>query len=427
MGKVRNVLVFPGGTEIGLEIRSALSYCKEIQLFSAGSDVSNHAPFAFSRHFTIPSIFDPGCIESLNRIVAEYAIDYIYPAYDDVIVFLAKNREQLQARLVTSPLPTCLLTRSKRSTYQTFAGTLRVPQVYECLADIAAFPVFVKPDKGQGSQNTHLVMSREQLESVLLKVPDPLIMEYLPGEEYTVDCFSDRSSGLLFAGARTRLRTRSGISVHSRTIDSPVFRQLAEKIGQHLELHGAWFFQTKRDRDGELVLLEVAPRIAGTMAVHRVRGINFPLLSIYEQERIPVAILDNGIEVEVDRALVSRYRHDLSYSTVYLDFDDTLVVNGRVNRLLVSFIFQCLERRITVVLVTKHGKDIHKTLKEYRLDGLFDRIVHLGKDELKTDFITTTDAIFIDDSFSERQAVSNSLGIVTFDSSMIELLIDDRR
>ena len=38
MAAPRNVLVFPGGTEIGLEIWSALRDVKDIRLHSAGSE-----------------------------------------------------------------------------------------------------------------------------------------------------------------------------------------------------------------------------------------------------------------------------------------------------------------------------------------------------------------------------------------------------
>lgn len=54
--KQLSVLVFPGGTEIGLEIWRSLKDCKEIRLYSAGSEVSNHAPYVFARHFNLPSV-----------------------------------------------------------------------------------------------------------------------------------------------------------------------------------------------------------------------------------------------------------------------------------------------------------------------------------------------------------------------------------
>jgi hypothetical protein len=57
MGKM-NVLILPGGTEIGQEIRLALKDCKDIRLYSAASDVSNHAPYVFARHFIVPGVHE---------------------------------------------------------------------------------------------------------------------------------------------------------------------------------------------------------------------------------------------------------------------------------------------------------------------------------------------------------------------------------
>ena len=85
-----NVLVFPGGSEIGLEIHRALKYCRNIELFSAGIDNNSHAPFVFKMHFNLPSIYQKGWKNRLNRIIGENKIDFIYPAYDDIII--AKRR-----------------------------------------------------------------------------------------------------------------------------------------------------------------------------------------------------------------------------------------------------------------------------------------------------------------------------------------------
>lgn len=204
------------------------------------------------------------------------------------------------------------------------------------------------------------------------------------------------------------------------------FATYAAAIAGRLCLHGAWFFQLKRAANGVLTLLEVAPRIAGTMALHRVQGINFALLSLYEQERIPVQLLRNDVPVEIDRALVSRYRHDLHYDTVYVDLDDTLILRGRVNCELVRFLYQCLNQQKQLVLLTRHASDVHETLRRYRLAGLFDQIVHCGHAPKADHVLEGGDAIFIDDSFRERRAVSATRGIPTFDCSMIEMLLDER-
>src|SRR5262249_8780639 len=109
----RRVLVFPGGTEIGLEINRALSQSKEVRLFSAGISSSNHAPHVFARHVVLPSVHTPGWLEALNQLIAQHDIDYVMPAHDDALVALAQNAERIGARVVSSPVHTCVVTRSK--------------------------------------------------------------------------------------------------------------------------------------------------------------------------------------------------------------------------------------------------------------------------------------------------------------------------
>lgn len=421
------VLVFPGGTEIGLEIQRSLYQCKDIELHSVGSDISNHAAYVFAHHFEIPSVNEGNWLEELNRVVAANQIDYIFPAHDDVIIALAKNQERIQAKIISSPLETCLITRSKSKTYQNFNGILPTPRLYESLEQINTYPVFVKPDQGQGSQDTHLVSTEEQLIGLLNNETNRYIVtEFLPGEEYTIDCFSDRQQGLLFCSGRQRTRTRNGISMSSCTVEIPLFQEYAILISSQLALQGAWFFQLKKDDFCQYKLLEIAPRIAGTMALNRVQGINFSLLSIYEAARIPLTILTNKLTVEIDRALVNRYKHSLSYKKVYVDLDDTLIFKGKVNLDLVKFIYQCINQSIFVVLITKHQNNVCQTLKKHRLSELFDEIIHLDKSKNKSDYICDEFSILIDDSFSERKAVSHKLGIPTFDCSMIEMLLDER-
>jgi len=279
--RIRKVLIFPAGTEIGLEIFHSLEFCKELQLFGAGQNISNHARTIYPEYHDIPSIYEEGWLESLIKVCTKLEIDYVFPAYDDVIVALIRATDKLPAELITSPRYACEITRLKSATYYVLNGKVRVPYVFNAANEIVNYPVFVKPDQGQGSQGVQIIKSEEELNLALLEVPDLLICEFLPGEEYTVDCFSDRERGLLFAGARSRRRIRTGIAVNTVTEHLPEVWQMAEIIGRTLHVQGAWFFQLKRARNGELVLLEVAPRIAGSMAVHRVIGVNFPLLSIF--------------------------------------------------------------------------------------------------------------------------------------------------
>ena len=214
--------------------------------------------------------------------------------------------------------------------------------------------------------------------------------------------------------------------MNSKTVQEDVFMDYAKAISSRLTFYGAWFFQVKKNKQGIFKLMEIAPRIAGTMALHRVKGINFPLLSIYEQERIPIEILTHSIDAEVDRALINRYRHNIQYSVVYIDLDDTLIIGDKVNTVLIQFLYQCVNSGRKIILLTRHAHNIRETLARYRLQSIFDEIIQIEKTAKKSDYIVQNNAILIDDSFSERNDVSKTLHIPTFDSSMLELLLDER-
>lgn len=419
----RRVLVFPGGTEIGLEIHAALNGVRGMALFAAGEDVSNPARFVFDEYHVLPAVTAPGWEAALAALCRRLRIDYVMPAHDDVIAALAATAHKPPCTVIGSPDDVCLLTRSKAATYAHLSGSVRVPEVYRADQPLR-FPVFVKPDRGNGSINATRVDSAEDLAAALRKTRDPIICEHLPGDEYTVDCFSDRERGLLFCGARLRRRTRNGISVNTITVDEPDAAPMARAISARLDLRGAWFFQFKRAADGSPVLLEVAPRIAGAMAAHRVLGVNFALLSLLEHERTPVRILRNPGEVELDRALRNRYRHQVDFDTLYVDLDDTLIQNGKVNLQVVQLLFWCINHGKRSVLLTRHAGDLQRTLSDHRLAGLFDQIVHLRHGEPKSAHVSSGRAAFVDDSFSERLEVATKCSIPTFDCSMIEMLYD---
>jgi hypothetical protein len=421
---MRKVLVFPAGTEIGLEIYAALSSCKEVELFAAGQAISNHAELLYEDYHPISSIHTGQWLGELIALVKKLGIDYIFPAYDDVIVALSENREKIPATILVPSHELCLLTRSKSATYQKLSSVVKTPQVYESADDVISFPVFVKPNKGQGSFGIKLVNTREELLQSLGEIKEPIISEYLPGDEYTVDCFSDREKGLLFSGPRQRLRMRNGIAVSTQTIDCPIFNELANKISDALNMQGAWFFQVKEDVNNELTLLEIGPRIAGSMAANRIQGINFPLLSIFEAERVPVSILKNSYTVLLDRALKNKYKKSIDFDSVYIDFDDTILLGDQINSQAIQFLYCCVSRGIEIILITRHAGDLQNTLKKYRLHNLFDKVIHLTKNEKKSSVISHKNAIFIDDSFSERMDVQSTKKIHTFDCSMIEFLLD---
>lgn len=423
---VKKVLVFPCGSEIGLEINRALAHSTHFFLVGASS-VEDHGRHVY-RHYVggLPHIHAPDFVAALNRVIAAAQIDFVVPAHDSAVLKMAEQSAAIQAQVVTSPADTCRICRSKAATYAVLEGCLSIPRLY-APSDALPFPVFLKPDVGQGSKGTTLAYASGEVRSLLQRDPSLLILEYLPGREYTVDCFTDRHGKVRFAEGRERARIVNGISVNARLVDDARFFSIAERINGRLALRGVWFYQVKERADGELVLLEVAPRVAGTMALQRASGVNFIELSLYDAMDYDVSILRNPLRLEIDRALCSRYVMDYPYDWVYLDFDDTLIVAGAVNSEVIRLLYQWRNCGKRVVLLSKHRYDIQQSLAHHAISpALFERIIILDPAQEKADFIDQRPAIFIDDSFAERRKVFECTGIAVFAPDALEALIDWR-
>jgi hypothetical protein len=308
-------------------------------------------------------------------------------------------------------------------TYKVFEDVIPVPKIYK-IGDKIKYPVFLKPDVGQGTKGTHKVEKLADVEFYLNEDSSLLILEYLPGKEYTVDCFTNSEGKLLFSEGRERRRINNGISVNTMRVENPKFRELAKAINEKISLQGAWFYQVKEREDGELVLMEIAPRIAGTMGLFRVMGVNFVQLSLFDKMGLTVEVLLNDIDIELDRALFARFSIKKDYNFVYIDFDDTIIVDGLVNVDVLKFLYQSRNLGKKIIILTRHERDIKKSLLEFAISlDLFDDIIFVEKNGSKSDYILHKDSIFIDDSFAERQEVNESLGIPVFGLDALEGLM----
>jgi len=426
MNKRYNILVFPCGSEIGLELHRSLQYSMHINLIGANS-VDDHGRFVYANYVnSIPLVDDPGFIPAIRAIVLAHKIDAIYPAMDAVITKLSLAREEIGCKVIASPAGTTEICLSKKKTYNYFKDIIRVPRVFPSLDQVPQYPVFMKPEIGYGSRGAKLILNEEQGLQHLAEYPAAIILENLPGEEYTVDCFTDSEGNLLFSRPRKRKRISNGISVHTVPVTERLdeFNAIAQKINDNIPLRAAWFYQVKESADGELVLLEIASRLAGSSSLYRNLGVNFALLSIFDAFGHKVNVFHNDYPIELDRALDNKYKVQLNITKAYIDFDDCLLINGTVNVQLVSLLFQFLNKGIKLILITKHDRVVEETLTQYRLHNLFDEIIHLPKEDYKYRYIDPEGAIFIDDSFAERYQVHQHLHIPVFAPDNIECLLD---
>lgn len=422
-----NVAVFPCGSEVGLEAYRALRYSRHVKLFGFSS-VEDHGKVVFEQYVgDLPMLSAPDFLEKMSELIREKEIQFLIPGMDEVGYYLKKYEHELGCEVVYADMDCAEIIRRKSSTYEALLSTVRVPDIYKLdELDAVTLPIFAKPDIGYGSREAEVINDVGRLEFYKKKnLENRLFSEYLPGEEYTVDCLSDTHGKLLFAGARKRNRIRMGISVSTEIVKQDIIEGIASRISRKLKMSGVWFFQVKRASDGEFALLEVASRISGSMALYRLCGINFVLLDLFQRCGYPVIIPKLSIEHAVlERSFDVNLLTELNYNNLYVDFDDCLIIGDKVNTDLVKLIFQCINKGGSVKLVTRHDGDIEKRLRSLRLNALFDEVIHLtDRDICKSNFIKETNAIFIDDSFVERNRVYQATGIPVFGPDAVEGLL----
>ena len=432
----QNVLVFPSATYPAMQIIDCLKNNPRFHII-AGASYPNHSEFVCDDTIIdIPYITDPNFWNEFKDLLKKRDISFIIPTDETAAMLLKEKEEELHAAIVCSPYETTRLCRHKRLTYEALKGEKYVPITYDVndLEVIKEYPVFIKPDSSQGSKGAMVINHINQFKEVE-NLNDYVICELLPGTEYTIDCFTNKEGKLLFCNPRVRTRLMNGITARGNDIAlTKEFSDVINSINSKIGFRGYWYVQLKRDKNGQLKLLEICTRFAGSFAISKGRGVNLPLLALCDFSNLETEVIANKYVVECDKTYIDRYRLSLSYNHVYIDFDDTVTTKEgqAVNPYVIAYLYECKFKGIKLSLITRHQDTFNETISDSfkRLSlsaSLFDEIIELKWNERKQDVIKdTANCIFIDNSFKERKEIYEAFGIPVFDVTNIDSLFDWR-
>lgn len=421
-----NILIFPAGAENRMDIYDSLRHNPLFNVYGASSKADHAKSIYPKENYFIGdlNITEEGFFEVFNSLLKRFQIDFVIPTHDRIAVFLMKEEKRFCARILCSPYETTKIAENKKLTASALKDSGFYPKVYENPDEIDGYPVFLKPYIGAGSRGTHLVHDEERLKYILKREKDLLISEYLPGREYTVGCFTDRNRKLLFAGPVIRENIANGRSFHQTKTDRiEEFNEIATALNEIFHFRGSWFYQAKEDKDGSLKLLEFSVRQIGEMGLHRQMGVNFAAMMVLDAMGADVKILLNDFDVTADVSYKSIYSFPYQFNRVYIDLKDTLIINGRLNIDLLSFIYRCADKGIDVILLTETVDDYEKMLKNYSVsEKLFTGIISGYEDKIVLDTISRDESIYISSSFNNRSLVKERYDIPVFDLDAVECL-----
>ncbi len=415
----KRVLVLNCGTLVATDFNTCLRDNDEFEIWGA-SVYENHGVYVYKNYINdIPNIKDDDFIEILNQKISKYNFKYIVATHEDLALFLQENSEKINATIVCSCYETALLCRYKSKTYEKMKNYSFIPKTYT-KEEVKKYPVFVKKDTDQGARHSYKVNSKEELD-FYTKEDDMLICEYLPGEEATVDCFTNKEGKLLYCNPRMADRILAGIDVHARRIKmTKEIKYIAESLNKEIKFRGFWFFQIKKDKSDKFKLLEISTRLAGAFSLNRALDVNLPLMALKDFDGQEVEVSFNDIKVETDKQFFTKYSTNVDCNNVIIDFKSCFENQKDVNLFLIMYIYQCINqnKRLTL-LVENHDDNILTYFSEKRIQvNIFNKIIS------KQEFIENNRKCILISNDEELKKAVRRENLYCFSTNNIEALID---
>jgi carbamoyl-phosphate synthase large subunit len=253
-------------------------------------------------------------VTALLAVCRRYGVRVLYPLSTEDQEFYAERVATFAAAgvaVATSAVPALRVANDKAALLERCAAAgvpcpewLRVGDLGELEAGARklgwpAQPFVLKLDRGTGAQGVKIVdagqdpyarlFDRDNLrvwyEDVLaglrglVALPPMHLAEYLPGQEYSVDvlCWRGRADAVV---VRERLATLYGLATHAVVVDHPEAAATAARVVELLGLSYVVNVQLRCDAAGTPRLLEVNPRIPGTIGLTVAAGVNMPYLAL---------------------------------------------------------------------------------------------------------------------------------------------------
>lgn len=290
--RATTVLVTAAGTATALNVLRALREQDAEALRLVGTDMNPAGLVAAARlcdaFQQVPRNDDPRYLPALLDLCEREGIGVLIPVMDGEVEAVACGRDDLERRGVRTLLPPLDVVAACNDKRQTFDLLRRhdVPTPMTWLPDElaraggpAAWPLIVKPRRGVGSADVYRADDEAELAVFLRRVENPIIQEYLAGEEYTVDVLADGDGRVLAAVPRLRIQTKAGVSTKGRTVDDGDLIARTSRLCAAIGVRGPANVQWRRDGQ-RLGCFEINPRFSGGLALTIAAGANTPLMLV---------------------------------------------------------------------------------------------------------------------------------------------------
>lgn len=295
-GRPARVLVTGAGGPAAVSFMDAVDD-GETELWAV--DIDPHAAGLYlvdaAHRGLVPRGDDPDLVPVLVDLCSRLGIDVLVPTVDtellpvvDAVGLFAAAGTTVLASSRRS-LATCL---DKWALHQACVGAVPVPETHLLDGDLdgaaLTWPRVVKPRSGSGSRGVELLGGPDDLDG-RPRDGTLILQEVLPGTELSLDLLARSDGHVVAVVPRTRLKVDSGIAVAGCTVADPALDSLGRAVAARVGLTSVANVQVKQAADGGHRLLEVNPRLPGSMPLTVASGVDMPTLALADALGHPIA------------------------------------------------------------------------------------------------------------------------------------------
>ncbi len=331
------VLVTAAGAQFSPGLVNCLKDNGERNIRVIGTDMHEDKTLysVFDAVYAVPGAGDPTYVDKLLEICRAEHVDVLLPFMSAELLPLIDRKSEFEAigtRVSVSDKRSVELTNNKLKFYEFLRDNgLKVPKFapVKCADDLlpacqaVGYPqkaVCVKATELSGSRGIRIIDATKSRYDILFEqkpnsfyttfdelqatlrerdtMPEMMAMECLPGAEGSVDLIADRGKILYMAYRESNVNLAS-IPQEATLANNPEAYAIAEAVIAKLGLTGNADLDFKYDEDGHPVLMEINPRIAATMQIFKIGGMNLPYLRIKMLlgEELPQIDIQYGVKM----------------------------------------------------------------------------------------------------------------------------------
>ena len=302
------------------EVRKSIKL--NIRLIAADSDALSSSIYFADQSHVIPMFGSSDFNSHFLDLCKKEKITAIVPLSNKAIAAIGDLRPDLESMSilpVISSVETTQVCLDKWETFR-FCKNYSIPVPETVLYDRdncdipMDFPLFLKKRKGEGSNNTYKIKTKDQLNALQLD-EEYVVQKYIEGTEYTIDVLSDFSGEPLSVIPRERLAVRGGEVLKAKTVRNPELVQWGAEIAKKLKICGPANIQCIKNQQGNYFFTDINNRFGSGVLLAFAAGANYPemLMKLIRGEKVKKIIGEYECNLFMLRYDEAVFKKNISY------------------------------------------------------------------------------------------------------------------